>query len=193
MRRVVIRHLGTLCVAISLATQRTAGGVASVSEPAEVLRMDRLVALQHADGFVNFEPLPLPPNVDRVLPVFQHLGHDECVDVRPVFSVLIVLKNAEQSAKLSLHTRLFVHLPDGGSTGFLLRLHPTSWHDPLVWMPTAANQQHLVLFLGSKTQTRRSSLEPLAVICPGLVWFKLHHLYYQSSRARKRKNQQVNK
>lgn len=31
----------------------------------------------------------------------------------------------------------------GGATRLLLRLHPTSGDDPLVWVPTAADQQHL--------------------------------------------------
>lgn len=61
MRCVVVHHLGALGVAISRATHRTAGGVTGVCEPTQVLCVDRLVALQDPDGFVNFEPLPLPP------------------------------------------------------------------------------------------------------------------------------------
>lgn len=56
MRRVVVCHLGARGVAVILATHRAA----CVCEPAKVLCMDRLVALQHSNGFVNVEPLPLP-------------------------------------------------------------------------------------------------------------------------------------
>lgn len=58
---VVVRHLGARGVAVSGAAHRAAGGVAGVAEPAEVLCVDRLVALQDSDGFIHFEPLPLPP------------------------------------------------------------------------------------------------------------------------------------
>ena len=53
--------MGAWGVPISWATHRTAGGVTGVCEPAEVLCVDRLVALQDPDGFVNFEPLSFPP------------------------------------------------------------------------------------------------------------------------------------
>lgn len=59
MRCVVVRRLGARGVAVSRATNGTAGGI--TGELAQVLCVDRLVALQHPDGFVNFEPLPLPP------------------------------------------------------------------------------------------------------------------------------------
>lgn len=58
-RSVVVRHLGARGVSVSRAANRTAG----VHESAEILGVDRLVALQHSDGFVNLEPLPLPPSV----------------------------------------------------------------------------------------------------------------------------------
>ena len=38
---------------------------------------------------------------------------------------------------------LFVHLSDGSAARLLLRLHAPSWDDPLVWVATAAHQQHL--------------------------------------------------
>lgn len=60
MRCVVVRHLGARGVAVGRAARGAAGRVAGVCEPAEVLCVDRLVALQHPDGFVDFEPLPLP-------------------------------------------------------------------------------------------------------------------------------------
>lgn len=35
-------------------------------------------------------------NVNRILPVFQHLCHYESVHVRPVLSVLIMLRNIDK-------------------------------------------------------------------------------------------------
>ena len=40
-------------------------------------------------------------------------------------------------------THLFKHFSDRCATGLLLRLHPSTWDDPLVRVPTAAHQQHL--------------------------------------------------
>lgn len=48
---VVIRSDGLLGVAV--------GGAAVSGEMAEVLCVDRLVALQHANRLINLEPLPL--------------------------------------------------------------------------------------------------------------------------------------
>lgn len=60
VRCVVVHHLGVHCVAVGRATDRTAAGITGVLESAQVFGMDRLVALQHPDGFVNLEPLTLP-------------------------------------------------------------------------------------------------------------------------------------
>lgn len=43
---------------------------------------------------------------------------------------------------------------------------------------------YLVLFFVLEAQTRRSSLEPLSVVRPGLVGLKLHHLYYYPTSRR---------
>lgn len=61
--RRVVRHLGAWSIATTCVIHRTAGGITGVCEPAQVLCMDRLVALQNPDGFVNLKPLPLPAYV----------------------------------------------------------------------------------------------------------------------------------
>lgn len=44
---------------------------------------------------------------------------------------------------LKRNTDLLVHFPHSSSTRLLLRFHSSSWHDPLVRVPTAAHQYHL--------------------------------------------------
>lgn len=49
-----------LAVHRSGATHRPVRGAAGVRESAEVLCVERFVALQHPDGILHLEPLPLP-------------------------------------------------------------------------------------------------------------------------------------
>lgn len=62
-----------------------------------------------------------------------------------------------------------------------------AWATPTNFGPRWTNMSYLVLFFVLETQTRRSSLEPLAIVSPRLIWLKLHHIS-QSSSARKREN-----
>jgi len=50
---------------------------------------------------------------------------------------------------------LFKDLSHGSTTGLLLWLHPSSGHDPLVRVPTAADQQNL---LGKTTSLENADL-----------------------------------
>lgn len=96
MRGFVVRQGGDPGVAIGgVTTGGAAGGVTGDCEAAQVLRMDRLVALQHLDSLVDLEPLPFPTYVDRILPVLQGLCHSQDIDVRPVFPVLVVFENPQ--------------------------------------------------------------------------------------------------
>lgn len=52
--------------------------------------------------------------------------------------------SANAGVKLILQTiHLLKDFSHGGATRLLFGLHPTSGDDPLVWVPTAADQQHL--------------------------------------------------
>lgn len=72
-------------------------------------------------------------------------------------------------------THLLIHLPDSGSTWLLFRFHSSSWHNPLVWVPTAAHQYHLP---GEKPS---SQLCGRVVTCQkhasGTHWFGNPHHY----------------
>ena len=70
---------------------------------------------------------------------------------------------------------LFINLPHSSAIRLFLRLHSSSWDNPLVWIPTAAHQQDLVLLLAPEAEARRPLLEALAVIGPRLVGLELHH------------------
>lgn len=74
------------------------GGGAAELEPAQVVCVHRFVALQHSDGLVHREPLPLPADVDGVLPGLQGLGDGQHVNVRPVLPVLVLLKHSQQTS-----------------------------------------------------------------------------------------------
>lgn len=155
MRGVVVCHGGYQGVAVGGAAGgvvgRVTGWAAGGGEAPKVLSVDWLVTMQHSNGLVNLEPLPFSADADRVLPVLQSLGHGEDIDVRPVLPVLVVLENPQQPAKLSLYSSLFVHLSDSSTTWLLLWLHSSPRHNPLVWVATAAHQQHLVLLFVLET------------------------------------------
>lgn len=57
---------------------------------------------------------------------------------------------------LKQSTHLLVHLPDSSSTRLLLRFHSSSWHNPLVWVSTAAHQYHLP---GEKSRHHNCAVE----------------------------------
>lgn len=92
-----------------------------------------------------------------------------------MLSVLVLLKYTQESAQFSFDSSLFINLPHGSTARLLFRLHSSSRDNPLVWVPTAAHQQHLVLLLAPEAEARRPLLEALAVIRPRLVGLELHH------------------
>lgn len=74
------------------------GRGAAELEPLQVLGVDGFVALQHPDGLVHGEPLPLTAYVDGVFPGLQCFRDGQHVDVRPVLPILVLLKHAEQTS-----------------------------------------------------------------------------------------------
>ena len=61
VRAAVVGQGGYRAIAISVGTARTAGGATGRSgESDQILCVDRFVILQHLEGIIDLEPLPLP-------------------------------------------------------------------------------------------------------------------------------------
>ena len=70
VRAAAVGQGGRRAVAIAVGTARTAGGATGrTDESDQILGVDRFVMLQHLEGIIDLEPLPLPSceneNVDR--------------------------------------------------------------------------------------------------------------------------------
>lgn len=115
---------------------------------------------QLLQGIVDREPLPLPGDLPRVLPVLQLSGHLQDKHLCPVLvfpvlkggereliwqgqSAVKYLKDTQTPSKYTDHAGLFEHLPNGCDGRLLVRFYATAWDDPQFGSPGGSDQEHL--------------------------------------------------